>query len=232
MRAVRRIVAVVTVLLACLVGYGLARITGDGQRWIARFLRLAGRALGARVRVDGRPLAKNVLFVANHVSWLDILAVGGATGAAFVSKDGIARWPVIGWLARTAGTIFIARERRAAAGDQARTLAAALASGRPVALFPEGTTGPGDGVLPFRAALFAALDTSRAQVQPIAIGYGAERERVAWVGQEPAAVNALRVIGGRGPVPITLRFLEPFSAAGMDRKQVAARARAAIAAVL
>jgi 1-acyl-sn-glycerol-3-phosphate acyltransferase len=235
LRLARRIACLVAVLLFCLAGYGLERPFGRGERWVPRFLGLAARALGARVTISGRPLPRHVLIVANHVSWMDILVLGGATGAAFVSKDAVARWPVVGWLARIGGTIFIRRENRAAARGQADALAQALASGRPAALFPEGTTGDGITLAPFRASLFAAVapPPPGVRVQPVAILYGDAAAEIAWTEGESTGANARRLVARRGPLPVTLKFLDPIDPAAFgDRKAIAAAAEAAVAAAL
>ncbi len=211
MRLWARVAAMVAIFLACLPGHGLARLLRRPSVWVRRFLAGVGRAAGLRVRVEGQPLARDVLFVANHISWLDILALGGATSAAFVSKDDVARWPVIGWLARQAGTIFVHRQSRAAVRGQADALARALAQGRPVALFPEGTTGNGASLLPFRASLLAAVEDAPAglRVQPVAIDYGSAAREIAWTGNEGTGGNAKRVTARAGRLPVTLRFLPP-----------------------
>jgi len=230
-----RIACAVSVLLFCLIGYGLARPFERSERWVPRFLGLAARALGARVTVAGRPLPSNVLIAANHVSWMDILVLGGATGAAFVSKDAVARWPVVGWLARIGGTIFIRRESRAATRGQADALAQALATGRPAALFPEGTTGDGITLAPFRPSLFASVapPPPGVQVQPVAIRYGRAAPEIAWTEDESTAANALRLLSRPGSLPVTLHFLDPIDPAAMnDRKAIASAAQAAIAAAL
>ncbi len=172
-----------------------------------------------------------MLFVANHTSWLDILVLAGASGTAFVSKDDVARWPAIGWLASLNHTIFIARAARGQVRAQADTLAAALARGQPVALFPEGTTGDGATLLPFRAALFAAVAPPPAgiSVQPVLIDYGSAATDIAWADPEGAADNALRIFGRRGRIAATVRFLAPLDPAQLgDRKSIAAASRGAI----
>lgn len=230
-----RLLLAAAILLLCLAGYALARPFGRSERWVQRFLGLVARAFGARVRIEGVPLRRDVLFAANHLSWIDILALGGATGAAFVSKDAVAHWPGVGWLSRIGGTIFIDRATRAAARGQADALGAALASGRPAAFFPEGTTGDGLSVGPFRAALFAAVapPPPGVRVQPVAIDYGAAATEIAWPDGESAAGNACRLIGRRGRLPVTLRFLPPIDPADLpDRKAIAAAARSAISVAL
>jgi 1-acyl-sn-glycerol-3-phosphate acyltransferase len=190
-----------------------------------------GRSAGARVRVEGQPLASNVLFVANHMSWLDIMIIAGETGAAFVSKAEVRKWPVLGWLASLNRTIFVERSARGAVRDQADALRDALATGRPVGLFPEGTTEGGHEVLPFRASLLASLypPLPGVRVQPVAIHFAPAARDVAWVGEEGAGDNARRVLSRRGTLPVTVRFLEPLDpAAFADRKALAVQARLAI----
>lgn len=184
------------------------------------------------MRIEGRPHDGDMFLLANHVSWIDILALGGATGAAFVAHDGVARWPVIGWLAAQNNTLFVSRERRGALSGQLDALRAALLGHQPVALFPEGTTSDGDRLLPFKPSLLAALlpPPRPVMIQPVHIDYGADRTEIAWHGDEPAGVNAKRILRRKGPLPVTLRFLEPFDpAACADRKAIAALAQDRIA---
>jgi 1-acyl-sn-glycerol-3-phosphate acyltransferase len=103
----RRIAALLGALALCLPLHLLWKAVGRASPWPPRFLGLAARAVGGRVRIAGKPLRRDVFFISNHVSWVDILALGGATGAAFISKDDVADWPVIGWLAQQNNTIFI-----------------------------------------------------------------------------------------------------------------------------
>ncbi len=184
-----------------------------------------------RTRIVGAPLRSHVLFVSNHLSWLDIMVIAGATGAAFVSKDEVARWPVIGWLARLNNTVFIARSDRKAVRGQADALRSALASGQPVALFPEGTTAGGIELLAFRASLLSSLfpPLPGIQVQPVALDYGSAAPEIAWVGEESARANAMRIFARKGRLPVTIRFLAPVDPAdAADRKVLAQRSRAEI----
>ena len=188
-----------------------------------------------RTRIVGTPLKRHVLFVSNHLSWLDIMVLAGATGAAFVSKDDVARWPVIGWLARLNNTVFVARAERKAVRGQADALRSALASGQPVALFPEGTTAGGTEILPFRASLLASLfpPLPGIRVQPVALDYGEAAQEIAWVGEESAKANAGRIFARKGRLPVTIRFLEPVDPAqAADRKALAQRSREEIVEAL
>ena len=235
LRFAGRILAIVTVLLFCLPLHYLWKLARVPSPWPRRFLGLVGRLAGLRARSVGTPLPGNVLFVANHLSWLDIMILAGATGTAFVSRDDIARWPVIGWLAGLNNTVYVDRSNRRAVQGQADTLRAALASGQPVALFPEGTTDGGTEVLPFRASLLSALfpPIPGLKVQPVAIDYGRDGPEIAWTGEEGAAANARRVLSRRGSVPVILTFLEPLDPAKLgDRKGLAQAAQAAIVAAL
>lgn len=194
---------------------------------------MAAWSVGTRVRVEGHPFHGDSFIIANHVSWVDILALGGATGAAFVAHDGIAGWPVIGWLAAQNNTLFVARDRRGALAGQIDALREALAGHQPVALFPEGTTGDGSSLLPFKPSLLAVLlpPPRTVRIQPVHIDYGEITSEIAWHSDEPAGANAKRLLERPGKLMVTLRFLEAFDpAACADRKQLAAIARERIAA--
>ncbi|WP_420144955.1 lysophospholipid acyltransferase family protein [Sphingobium sp.] len=232
LRRARRIAALVASLVLCLIPHLLWRIVRRRSPWPRLFLALAARSVGARVRIDGRPHDGDMFLLANHVSWIDILALGGATGAAFVSHDGVAGWPVIGRLAAQNNTLFVSRERRGALSGQIDALRAALMGHQPVALFPEGTTSDGSGLLPFKPSLLAVLlpPPRSVMIQPVHIDYGSATGNIAWYGDEGAGANARRVMGRKGPLYVTLRFLEPFDPASCaDRKVIAALARDRIA---
>ena len=235
MRLILRAAAIVAGILVCLPLHYLWRLFRLKSPWPRRFLRWVGRAAGMRGRIVGTPLKSHVLFVSNHLSWLDIMLIAGASGAAFVSKDDVARWPVIGWLASLNNTVFVARTERNAVRGQADALRSALATGQPVALFPEGTTEGGVEILPFRASLLASLfpPLPGIMVQPVALDYGSAGPDIAWVGDEAAAANAKRVLSRRGSTSVTIRFLAPIDPAAIgDRKALAALSRAEIVEAL
>ncbi|CAN5254188.1 lysophospholipid acyltransferase family protein [soil metagenome] len=220
-----RIGALLLLLMACVPPHVFMRLLTGNSSWPRRFLGAAGWLCGVRVRMTGQRLTRDVFFIANHVSWIDILALGGATGAAFVSRDDVAGWPVVGWLARQNNTLFVSRAERGAVHGQIGQLRAAMERHQPVALFPEGTTSNGHALLPFKPPLFAVLlPPPRAiRVQPVLIDYGAATDEIAWVDDEPAGSNALRVLSRRGTIALTLHFLAPFDpGAHPDRKALAA----------
>ncbi|MDB5722332.1 MAG: 1-acyl-sn-glycerol-3-phosphate acyltransferase, partial [Alphaproteobacteria bacterium] len=211
LRLARRIAGIAGALILCLPLHYAWKLAGRRSPWPRRFLFMVAFAAGMRPRVTGSPLKRQVLFLANHVSWLDIMLVAGTSGAAFVSKAEVADWPLFGWLASLNDSVFVAREQKRAVQGQADALRTALAGGRAVALFPEGTTEGGHRVLPFRASLLAALfpPLPGIRVQPVAIDYGPAVEDIAWVGDEGAAANALRILSRKGIVPVGVHYLQP-----------------------
>jgi 1-acyl-sn-glycerol-3-phosphate acyltransferase len=232
---VLRIFGMAVGLLACLPLHYAWRLFREPSPWPRLFLGWVGFCAGARPQLSGRPLTSHVLFVSNHLSWLDIMVMAQATGAAFVSKGEVGRWPVIGWLARLNNTVFVERSARGAVHGQANALRDALASGQPVALFPEGTTDGGPTVLPFRASLLSAVipPPPGVRLQPVVIDYGEAAGEIAWVGGEGAAANVKRILSRRGGFTVRLRFLEPIDPHDLpDRKALAALARERIVAVL
>jgi 1-acyl-sn-glycerol-3-phosphate acyltransferase len=235
LRLYLRVGLVLLALIAYLPFHLAATARGDRTRWTRRYLRLLAWNFGLHVRIAGTPLARDVLMAANHQSWLDIVALGSATGGSFIAKSEIDRWPLVGWLARQAGAIFVAREARGEARDQVDTVARALANHRPALLFAEGTTAGEGRLLPFRPALFAAVAPPRdpaLRIQPVAIDYGADQPVVAWPRHENFAGNAGRLLRRRAPLGVTLNFLPPIDPAGRNRKEIAAEAQAAVAAAL
>ena len=207
----------------------LTKALFGGSPWPRRFLGAAGWIIGARVRVAGPPTERHTLLIANHTSWLDILVLGGSVGCKFVSKDELGH-PFVHWLADQNSTVYVKRSHVKGAKDQAIAIAKALEGSAPVALFPEGTTGPGTHLLPFRSTLleaanFAARDVT---IRPVAIDYGKEAATEIGWWQQPGKDNVLRLLGRRGTLPVTVRLLPPLDRSG-DRKQLTHQAREAIA---
>ncbi len=228
-RAGLRLIALAALLLALLPVHGLWRLARRPSPWPRRFLGMCARIVGARPVTMGTPLPRDVVILANHLSWIDILLLAGFANAVFVAKGELRAAPLVGWLAALNDTIFVARGERMAVGAQVDAVRAALGP-RPVAIFPEGTTGDGVTLLPFKSALLAALDPAPpgVRVQPVAIDYGAATRELAWTGGETGVAHALRVLRRRGGFTAHLRFLPPIAPAG--RKAIAAAARQQIEA--
>jgi 1-acyl-sn-glycerol-3-phosphate acyltransferase len=231
-RAVGRVLCLAVVLLLCLPAYAVARPFGGGPYWTSVFLGRVGWLLGLRVRIEGRPLPGHVLYAANHISWLDIPALGGAVRSRFIAKSEIEGWSLIGWLARLGGSVFVARQRRSETRRQADAVTAALREGVPVVLFAEGGTGDGITLDPFRASLFASANAAGVTVQPVAVDYGARQAEIAWPDGASFGRELTRMLNRPAPVPVTLRFLAPLDGARLDRKQLAGAAEAAVAGAL
>ncbi len=232
-RAALRLVGLFLLLLVMVPPHLIAKLGGKRSPWPQRFLRSSARIIGVRATVVGAPLTPPTLAVANHVSWLDILIIGGGTGTAFVSKADISTAPLVGWLADQNHTLYVERAARSDAHGQVRRIAEGIEREQPLTVFPEGTTGDGRTLLPFRSTLLAAVAPapSGTAVRPIAIDYGAAGPGIAWHSGERGIDNALRLIGRRGTLPVTVRLLDPLPP-GEDRKAMARDARAAIAAAL
>ena len=230
MRALRRIAGLLLLFAACLPFHLLNKLVTGRSPWPQRFLRWVGWICGARVTTVGEPVRPHSLLVANHLSWLDIVIMAGATGCAFVSKDALGNG-FLHWLADQNGTIYVKRSHRKGAKDQAVQIARRLEGDQPITLFPEGTTGPGTELLPFRSTLLEAATyaAKSVDVRPVALDYGAALTDIVWW-HEPGMANVMRVLGRKGKMPITIRLLSPI--AHSDRKTLALEARAAIEAAL
>jgi 1-acyl-sn-glycerol-3-phosphate acyltransferase len=228
-----RIAGLAGLFLTYLPPHLLSKLLVGRSRWPPRFLAAAGRIAGVRPVVEGDPLQPHTLILANHTSWLDILILGGSIGSAFVSKAEVKRTPLIGWLADQNRTLYIDRAERGDAHGQVRRIAEALDHPQPLAIFPEGTTGDGRQLLPFRSTLLDAVapPPGDVSVRPVAIDYGDHVDTVGWHSGESGKSNALRVLGHRGSMPVTVRLLDPLPPSN-NRKALARQAHAAIAGAL
>jgi lyso-ornithine lipid O-acyltransferase len=191
------------------------------------------RVVGARRTVIGMRPPGPAILLANHVSWMDILALAGATGTAFVGHDGLAGNPVLKFLCRLNRTVFIARHDRGSIGGQVSQVQEGLRDTGVLTLFPEGTTNDGVTLLPFKSSLLAAVEGSGEDVTivPVWLDYGPEAAEIAWAGDEPGLANVLRVLARSRPVHVTVHLLAPLTPEQrQDRKTIAATARDAIAA--
>jgi len=137
------------------------------MQWMSRrFLSL----LHCDVVVTGN-MPKEGLIACNHLGYVDILVIGSVCPAVFVAKSDVRGWPIFGWLASRAGTIFVSRNAPAQVASQLRQMELPLKEGRPVVLFPEGTSSDGSSVLPLRSSLFESVIATGSPITPAAIGY-------------------------------------------------------------
>ncbi len=229
-------------LLAMLVWLGLCiplfyawRLAGSGNPWPPRFLAGIARIAGISLRPIGVRPSGGEFLLANHVSWIDIPAIAATTGAAFVAHDGLASVPLIRWLCAMNRTVFVARHDRASVHLQIEQVRAAVQGAGVLAIFPEGTTSDGNGLLRFKSSLLSALDPlpPGVAVQPVLLDYGREATDIAWVGEEPGLHNFLRILARSRKIELAVQFLEPLHGEELrDRKTMAAAAQQVIGAAL
>lgn len=234
-RIVQRGTGIVLLLLPCITLHYVWRAARRSSPWPRLFLGATGRIAGARVRRTGVPLERNVVFVSNHVSWIDILGIAGQSGSAFIAKSEIRAAPFVGWLSTLNKTVFVSREDRLGVAEQIDRLRDAMGQTWSVTIFPEGTTDDGRSLLPFKSTLLKVLEPPPpgVMVQPILLDYGVVGPDIGWLGAERGKDNALRVLARRGNFRLTVNFLDPFSPVEVaGRKAIAAESRARIAAAL
>jgi 1-acyl-sn-glycerol-3-phosphate acyltransferase len=216
----------------------LPRLALDDRRSRARdYSRRLLEALGFRVDVRGRALGESgaILLAANHVSWLDVCAIGTVSAAPFVAKAEMLGWPMMPRVARLFETLFLVRTSPRDAARVKGEVAAKLREGRAVTVFPESTTSNGAMLGRFYPALFQAAVDAAAWVQPVAIRYrgtdGFPTDAPAFLG-EMTIFDSLGRILAEKEIGVELTFCEPIRAAGSSRRELAAASHAAIAAVL
>jgi len=245
MSRVRRYARVARVLGVVSLGLGMAGMFGllerlglnstmdRRQRWSQFFMTRLSNALPFRVRVVGELPATPMLWVSNHVSWTDIALLGQLTPLSFLSKSEVRGWPVAGWLAAKAGSLFI---RRGAGDSQLirEQMTRHLQQPLPLLMFPEGTTTDGNSVRTFHGRLLSAAIDSRVSLQPVAIRYlrNGEVDAIApFVGDDDLLAHLLRLFSHeQGEVEIHL--LEPLASHAQERAVLAFRAQEAIRRVV
>jgi 1-acyl-sn-glycerol-3-phosphate acyltransferase len=207
--------------------HAFARLTGwiGEDRMPRLWHKMILRLLAMKVYVTGKLAEERPLLIAsNHISWSDIMVIGSVADVHFIARGDMARWPVLGRLAKLQRTIFVERQARRRSGEQAGEIAERLKAGEMLVLFAEGTTGDGNTVLPFKTTLFAAAGLAAGEgegrpitVQPVAVAYvrshgvplgRLERTRYAWIGDQSLLPHLLMLLRG-GAVDVELSFGEP-----------------------
>ncbi|MFF7708147.1 1-acyl-sn-glycerol-3-phosphate acyltransferase [Pseudomonas sp. NPDC007930] len=241
MRAVRLLWMLLVVLMGLAMAASLMLLErfkvpgrhGLPQRCMRRFMAALCRALPLRVQVHGALPATPMLWLSNHVSWMDIAVIGQLAPISFLSKDEVRRWPVAGWLATRAGTFYIRR----GAGDSQRLrqdMAEHLHRRGPVLIFPEGTTTDGRDVRTFHGRLLACAVESGAPVQPVALRYlrnGQPCDVAPFVGDDDMLSHLMRVLSA-GPIDVEVHLLPPIASRGQERAALAHAAQGAVRTVL
>ncbi|MET8233564.1 lysophospholipid acyltransferase family protein [Micromonospora sp. NPDC005298] len=241
-RRTLRLIAATGMLLG---GVGLAVLlpvlpSRERQAAVRGWARGTARALGVRLEIRGRLPRRRALLVANHVSWLDILAVLAVAPTRMVAKREVRTWPVLGLLAAAAGTVFVDRSRPRELPATVRRLADTLRAGRSVAVFPEGTTWcagqdaagcrPGGG---FRPAMFQAAIDSGSPVVPLRLSYrcaatGSPTTAAAFLGADALLRSVARVAAARDLVVSVTIAAALHPARDADRRLLARAAESAV----
>lgn len=215
------------------------RLAAAMPRLIHRvFCRAAGievQELGARARGGG------VLYVANHISWLDIPVLGSQLPASFVAKNEVGAMGIFGTLAQMQRTIYVEREARHRSGEQRDRIVERLADGDNIILFPEGTSTSGNAVLPFKTTLFGVAEQAARfgaetgcpldlRIQPVTLAYThinglplcrARRYKLAWVGEDELAPH-FRQVMRLGRIRAVLQYHPPVRLADFGSRKALA----------
>lgn len=219
------------------VGVRFPRATPEARHamnraWSLRMLELCGMKLV--VHNDAARLDAGALVVSNHISWIDIYVINAWRPTPFVSKAEIRHWPLIGWFAQNLDTVFVEREKRSDARRIMHELAARLARGELMCVFPEGTTTDGLAIKPFHANMFQAPVSAGKPVQPICILYedaqGRQSAAPAYI-DDVSLKQSLDALLKAGPITAHVYVGEAIEP-GDDRRKLAARAQEAVGAAL
>lgn len=213
-----------------------ARTSPDYEAWRRRFFGGAARGLlrrlGVELDVEGEFPAGAGILAANHLGYLDVLVLAALGPSVFVSRADVADWPLLGPLTRWCGTIYIDRGRHEQIPLVVEQMGQALGTGARVVFFPEGTSGAGDRVMPFRGPLFEVAMRTAAQVHVAALSYRTEpgdpvaRDSVCWWGDAGFFRHFFGLAGLRR-VRARVRF-STAPVTGVDRKELARNCHARI----
>lgn len=201
------------------------------------------KILGIRLHVEGEVARdRPILLVSNHVSWLDIPVLSAVAPISFVAKKEVGSWPFVSWLAKLQRTVFVDRTRRTKVRHTTGAIAERLTRGDTMVLFAEGTSSDGNRVLPFKSALFAAVEGAGDQdmndegktphVQTLALAYTKQfglplgrrgRPYIAWYGDMEMADHMWSLLK-RGPIDVRIKVGEPVSLDAFEsRKDIATK---------
>jgi 1-acyl-sn-glycerol-3-phosphate acyltransferase len=234
LRLVSRLTIFVLASFVCLGDFVRKRIcrnlsTSERAAWLQYWCSLGLRIIGTSAHVQGE-VPRSGLIVSNHLSYLDILVYSTVAGCAFVSKREVRSWPVFGWIATLAGSIYIDRRRPGDTHRVSNEMAAALANDHPLVLFPEGTSSDGSSVLRFHSSLFEAAVATQTPITSAYLYYevtdGSVATDVCYWGKMSFARHILRLFAIRH-VSARIRFA-PAAQVFDDRKMAAAATHAEV----
>lgn len=204
---------------------------GMARRFPHYYHRMLSRLLGFRITIEGNvPQNGPALLVANHVSWIDIVAFSTVAPISFIAKKEVGTWPLFGQLAKLQNSVFVDRERRHKTGTSRNEIKERLKAGDMLMLFPEGTSHDGLSMLPFKSAFFGAAEFEGIPVIPVTIAYNSfhglpmmrrQRPKFAWYGDMDLPPHLWEAVQ-TGPIGITIRFHQPIHMTDTGgRKQLA-----------
>lgn len=197
--------------------------------WLQRWCRWHLRSLNVVIKRHGDPPSGGLL-VSNHLSYLDILVLAEAQPMVFLSKAEVRNWPLIGWLTRCAGTVFIRREQKSEVATVARQIASAVEQGLVLTLFPEGTSTDGNTLLPFRSALLSPAAEKGWPVTATWIGYaladGSVSDEICYWRDMSFGPHFLNLLSKRR-IEARVAYASPV-VAGSDRKELARQLHAQV----
>jgi 1-acyl-sn-glycerol-3-phosphate acyltransferase len=207
------------------------------QAWIKRWSIWVIRTLGLKLSVQGHIDASlnSALIVANHSSWIDIVVINSIQPSAFIAKAEIEKWPIIGLLVARSGTLFIERGKRHAVHKVLQDAVDRLKQQHFVAVFPEGTTNDGTGLLPFHGNLIEAAIRAEVPVQPLAIAYrnsnGVLAQSVEFIGDTTFVASMLRVLAD-DDLHVKVTIVAPKTTGEKTRHELSEESKVVIAAAL
>lgn len=236
-----RIVRILRIVLHTLYGVGLSvlvlpTVSPKQRNWIISFWsRRLLAAMNVQVHIHGTPPSPDlagIMFVGNHISWLDIHVLNSIRAVRFIAKAEIRSWPIFGWLAKRANTLFIEREQKKDAMRVVETASSSLKKGDCLCFFPEGTTTDGTELLKFKGSLMQAPINAKAKVWPFAIEYphqnGQPNKQMAFAGDTTLLESIWRIVSlNQSQAVIT--FLPTISPEGHERRGLTIAVRHAIA---
>ena len=191
-------------------------------------------SLGIKLSIHGAPADCTTLFVANHLSWLDIHLIGSHLPVRFLSKAEVQNWPVFGWLASKAGTLYIPRGSKAASVEANRIMQQTLQDEQHVVLFPEATTSDGT-IKRFHSRLMQSAIDAQCPIQPVAIHYPDENGNMhaaaLYIGDMSFGQSAKNIMATKGLVA-ELHFLEPVNTQNKSRDELARESEEKVRSVL
>jgi 1-acyl-sn-glycerol-3-phosphate acyltransferase len=198
---------------------------------ITTWLGLVARIFGARIKTYGTAQTEKTLFVANHISWLDIMVLGGLVPVHFLSKLEVKHMPVIGWLATRAGTLYIHRGNKESASEASSDITAALAQGHNSLIFAEGTTSDGH-IKRFHSRLMQSAIDAHAIVQPVAIFFPKYNPETGRTELDPATLftgdttiaESFDLITRAPHIDVEVHFLKPISSKEKTRNEISQHA--------